>query len=137
MAPDGRPRLVPICFTLGEQRDAAGRPIVYTPLDEKPKQAADPMKLARVQDLLVLPEATLLVDRWDEDWTRLAWLRAYGTAELLEPQPHEREEHGAAAAALKRKYPQYAGHALQGRPIVRIHVTRALSWGAIRSTGFP
>ena len=130
-APDGRPRLVPICFVLGEQRDGVGRPIVYSPLDEKPKQTPDPMRLARVQDLLVLPEATLLVDRWDEDWRRLAWVRAYGTAELLEPQPREREEHGAAVTALKQKYPQYADHDLNGRPIIRVSLTRAVSWGAI------
>ncbi len=131
VAPDGRPRLVPICFTLGDQRDAVGRPIIYTPLDEKPKQTADPLKLARVQDLLVLPEATLLVHRWDEDWSRLAWVRAYGTAELLEPQPREREEHAAAVAALKRKYPQYADQDVDRRPIIRISLTRAVSWGAI------
>lgn len=130
-APDGRPRLVPICFVLTEQRDGVGRPVVYTPLDKKPKQTADPMELARVQDLLVLPEATLLVDRWHEDWSRLGWVRAYGTAELLEPQPREREEHHAAVTALKRKYPQYADHDLDRRPIIRISLTRAVSWGAI------
>src|SRR4029079_10393886 len=71
IAPSGRPRLVPICFVLGEDDDL-GRPRLYTPLDDKPKRTADPHELARVQDLLVLPEASLLVDRWSEDWSRLA-----------------------------------------------------------------
>ena len=131
MSPAGRPRLVPVCFVLVDTADRSGRPLVYTPLDEKPKRVEDPRRLARVQDLLVLPEATLLVDVWDEDWTRLGWLRAYGTAELLEPQPHEREEHAAAVDALEAKYEQYRRQALARRPIIRLAITEALSWGAI------
>ena len=128
-APDGRPRLVPVCFVLGDGADSLGRPLLYTPLDEKPKLVEDPMRLARVQDILVLPEATVLVDRWDEDWGRLGWVRAYGTAEILEPQPHEREEHARAAAALKDKYTQYREQGIEDRPIIRIALTRAVSWG--------
>jgi PPOX class probable F420-dependent enzyme len=131
ISPDGRPRLVPVCFVLGETTDRLGRPLVYSPLDEKPKQVADPMKLARVQDLLVLPDASILVDRWDEDWTRLGWVRAYGTGEILEPQPQEREEHATAVAALKEKYPQYREQALERRPVIRIALTRAVSWGSL------
>jgi PPOX class probable F420-dependent enzyme len=131
MSPEGRPRLVPVCFILADSTDRSGRPLLYTPLDEKPKRVEDPRRLARVQDLLVLPEATLLVDRWDEDWSRLAWLRAYGTAQLLEPQPHERDEHAAAVDALEDKYDQYRSQALATRPIIRIAITNALSWGAI------
>ncbi len=127
-APDDRPRLVPVCFVLGED-DASGRPRIYTPLDDKTKTVEDPHRLARVQDLLVLPEVTLLVDRWDEDWDRLAWLRLYGNGTLLEPQPHEVEEHAAAVARLRAKYAQYREHRLESRPIIRIVVTRALSWG--------
>jgi PPOX class probable F420-dependent enzyme len=131
VAPDGRPRLVPVCFVLGDLTDRLGRPLFYIPLDEKPKRVDDPLKLARVQDLLVLPEASILVDRWDEDWSRLAWVRAYGTGEILEPQPHEREEHAAAVVALKGKYAQYRDQALENRPMIRIALTRAVSWGAL------
>ena len=131
IGPDDLPRLVPICYVLSEATDPRGRPILYTPIDEKPKQSADPHRLARVRDLLILPEVTLLVDRWDEDWSRLAWLRLHGTGEILEPQPHEREEHAAAVAALRAKYPQYASHRLEERPIIRIVGARFRSWGAI------
>jgi PPOX class probable F420-dependent enzyme len=128
IAPRGRPRLVPICFIVGDD-DKLGRPMLYTPLDDKPKRNADPHELARVQDLLVLPEASLLVDRWSEDWSRLAWLRLDGRGILLEPEPHEREEHAAAVDALRAKYPQYASHALEDRPIIRLTIDRAISWG--------
>lgn len=128
-SPEGLPRLVPICFVVAEGTDTRGRPLVYSPIDEKTKRTDDPYKLARVRDLLVLPEATILVDRWDEDWSRLAWLRAYGTAELLEPQPHEAEEHAAAVAALRAKYRQYEDQAIEARPIIRIALNRVVSWG--------
>jgi PPOX class probable F420-dependent enzyme len=129
VTPEGRPRLVPVCFVLTDRSDRLGRPILYTPVDEKPKKVEDPMRLGRVQDLLVLPEASILVDRWDENWTRLAWVRADGTGEILEPQPHEREDHAAAVAALRGKYPQYREQALDQRPIIRLALTRAVSWG--------
>jgi len=131
ISPEGHPRLVPVCFVVADRDDHLGRPIVYSPIDEKPKASADPRELSRVQDLLVLPDVSLLVDRWDEDWTRLAWLRVYGRGVLLEPQPREREEHAGAIALLRAKYPQYATHRLEQRPIIRMTLDRSRSWGAI------
>ena len=129
MGADGRPRLVPICFVLGEGEDSLGRVALYSPLDEKPKRSADPKDLQRVRDLLVLPAATVLVDRWDEDWRRLGWVRCYGVGELIEPEPREVEEHRAAIAALREKYPQYREQNLEARPMLRIRLDRAVSWG--------
>jgi PPOX class probable F420-dependent enzyme len=125
---NGRPRLVPICHVLGsDARD--GRPRLFTPLDEKPKRSPNPHELARVRDLLILPDATLLIDRWSEDWSELGWLRLDGRAELLEPEPRERDEHAAAIAALRAKYRQYETHRLEERPIIQFTVDRAVSWG--------
>ena len=129
-APDGRPRLVPVCFVLRDEADALGRAIVYTPLDDKPKRDADPKTLARVRDLLSVPQATLLVDRWDETWSALAWVRGYGAGDLLQPLGDEREEHAAAVVALRAKYPQYREHAIDERPIIRIALDRVASWAA-------
>src|SRR6267378_2021006 len=75
IAPDGRPRLVPICFVV-----AGEPPILYTPIDDKPKRTDKPFALARVRDIEADPRVTVLVDRWDEDWARLAWLRCVGSA---------------------------------------------------------
>jgi PPOX class probable F420-dependent enzyme len=129
-APNGRPRLVPICFVVGDDAHD-GRLRLYSPLDDKPKRIDDPHDLARVRDLLVLPQASLLVERWSEDWSRLAWLRLETHAELLEPEGHEQVEHAAAVGALRAKYPQYATHRLEDRPMLRFTVTRALAWGAL------
>ena len=129
---NGRPRLVPICFvTAAPGRD--GRPRLYSSIDEKPKRSTDPHDLARVRDLLVLPEATLLVDRWSEDWSRLAWLRLECRGEILEPEPRERDEHAAAVAALRDKYEQYRSQRLDERPIIRFIVNRAIAWGDLNN----
>ena len=126
IAPDGKPRLVPICFVLDE-RSA----VVYSALDEKPKEVADPRRLARVRDVLRDARVTLLADRWDEDWTRLGWLRCHGTAALLEPVGASAAEHGDAAAALRSKYAQYETHDLAGRPMIRVTLEGATSWGVL------
>ncbi|HEX5827324.1 MAG TPA: TIGR03668 family PPOX class F420-dependent oxidoreductase [Candidatus Limnocylindrales bacterium] len=135
IAPDGRPRLVPVCFALRPTGDG-GPPVIWTPLDEKPKRSGDPRGLARVRDLLERPAVTLLVDRWDEDWTRLGWVRCLGTAALVEPQAAGGHggspappEHASAVAALRSRYPQYATHDLESRPVIRITVEHVVSWG--------
>ncbi len=134
ISPTGRPRLVPICFVVGGD-GPDGRLRIYSPLDEKPKASAEPHDLARVQDLLVLPEATLLVDRWSEDWAQLAWIRLDCRGELLEPEPREREEHRTAIVALRAKYPQYATHRLEDRPVIRLTVDRVVAWGDLGEPG--
>ena len=124
IAPDGRPRLVPVCFIL----DPA-RPTVYSPLDDKPKRVDDVRDLARVRDILDRPAVSLLVDRWDEDWTKLAWLRLSGTATLVEPASDGDGEHAAATAALRAKYPRYASHRLESNPFIRIAIENVTSSG--------
>ncbi|MEO7663524.1 MAG: pyridoxamine 5'-phosphate oxidase family protein [Candidatus Limnocylindrales bacterium] len=131
--PDGDPRLVPICFVLADDPDEHGRPILYSPIDEKRKRSAEPRELGRVRDLAAIPAVTLLVDHWDEDWGRLGWLRLSGRGSLLEPplgrEPREAEERAGAIGALRVKYVQYASHDLEHRPIVRIAIDRVQRWG--------
>ena len=133
--PEGKPRLVPICHVLGESEDRVGRPLLYTPIDEKTKASPDPRALSRVKDLLILPDAVVLADRWDEDWSRLGWIRVYGRATILEPQPHEVVEHATAVAALREKYSQYLTQRLEERPIIRIAIDRSRSWGNLVDPG--
>lgn len=134
IAPTGRPRLVPVCFAFAADGGGeVGR--IYSPLDEKPKASAEPHDLARVQDLLVLPEAALLVDRWSEDWAQLAWIRLDCRGELLEPEPREREEHRTAIVALRAKYPQYAAHRLEDRPVIRLTADRVVAWDDLDKPG--
>ena len=121
IADDGSPRLVPICFVIGDDH------VLWSPLDEKPKQTDDPRELARVRDILGRPQVSLLVDRWDEDWSRLAWVRLGGEARLVEPGEAPLD----VIDGLGAKYPQYADHDLAHRPLIKVHLTRATSWGEL------
>jgi PPOX class probable F420-dependent enzyme len=127
VAPDGRPRLVPICFVL----DAAA-PVLYTPIDDKPKRTHDPLSLARVRDIVSDPRVTVLVDRWDEEWSRLAWARCEARAAVLEPAT-DSDEHAMAVDALRAKYRHYETHRLEARPLIRVTLERVTSWGPLDS----
>ena len=127
-----RLRPVPVCFAVSPPP----ADVVWTPIDEKPKRSEGAGGLARVRDILSNPTVAVLADRWDEDWSRLAWLRLEGEATLLEP-PREtgasgenEREHARAVVALRARYPQYASHALERLPVIRIAVTRAVEWEA-------
>lgn len=124
--PAGRPRLVPVCFIVDGDTDPA---IIHSPIDDKPKSAPGPYDLARIRDVAARPSVTLLVDAWDEDWTRLAWLRVRGTARIVAATP------GSLAALLRLKYRQYESHDLEGRPAIRIAIEDVASWGDLSSGG--
>lgn len=126
---DGSPRLVPCAYAV---RETDAELVVYSVIDEKPKSVADPRALGRVRDIVERPRASLLVDRWNEDWSQLAWVRLDGTASLLEPAA-DSAEHAAAIAALRDRYEQYADQRLEDRPVLRIVVERVVGWSAAKS----
>lgn len=119
--PGGGARLVPIGFVLDH-----GAPVLWSSLDEKPKTRGDPRGLARVRDILARPRVSILVDRWDEDWSRLGWIRLYGRAALVEPGA---AGHAEAVTGLRARYPQYADHDLESRPMLRVTIDRVTDWG--------
>lgn len=93
---DGRrPSLVPVCFVL-----LGGT--VYHAIDAKPK-SLPANRLRRVANIRANPNAALLVDHYEEDWSRLWFSLARGQARLIT----EGVEHRRAILALRRKYPQY------------------------------
>jgi PPOX class probable F420-dependent enzyme len=127
LAADGRPRPVPIAYAF---EDAPQGLVVYSALDEKRKAVADPRDLARVRDMGMRPRVAVLVDHWAEDWAHLAWVRLEGKAFLLEPTDDPTSEHAHAVRLLRARYPQYATHALETRPVIRIAVERVSGWSA-------
>ena len=114
----GQPHVVPIVFAVD------GRAL-YTPLDDKPKRVA-PRQLKRVRNLLVNPQVAIVVDRFDEDWTRLAWVMVTGRGAIVDGG----EAHGAGVRLLQEKYPQYGAMPLDGRPLIVVTPLRVTSWGA-------
>ena len=71
----------------------------------------------------------LSVDRWDEDWARLAWVMVRGRAEILEPGA----EQTRAIAALRVRYPQYRNMVLDQAPVIALRIERLTSWGALEA----
>jgi PPOX class probable F420-dependent enzyme len=118
---DGMPHVVPVCYALDD--DA-----LYFVADAKPKRRPA-RALQRLANLRANPRAALVVDEWDEDWTRLAWVLVRGPATILEADG----PHAAALARLRDRYPQYGAMALEDRvahPIVRIVPAMITSWRA-------
>lgn len=112
---DGTPHLVPVCFTWAGD-------VIWTAVDSKPKSSKE---LQRLKDIESHPAVSFVVDRWDEDWNRLAWLQARGKATRLGPGPETQK----AFTALKDKYTQYKEFALEG-PVIRIDIERWMGWSA-------
>lgn len=115
----GVPHVVPVCYALIDET-------IYITIDEKPKQRGRPLK--RLRNIAENPAAAVTVDRWDEDWSRLAWVMLHGDAEILE----RGREHDAAQDVLREKYQQYRTMVLTELPVIAIHVQRVLNWGDLR-----
>jgi PPOX class probable F420-dependent enzyme len=113
---DGRPHLVPICFVLEGD-------VLYSAVDEKPKRSK---RLKRLENIRNHPEVTVLVDHYEEDWTRLWWVRLDGTASVL----HEGPEREHALALLREKYEQYRAQPPTG-PVIAVRVERRRAWANV------
>jgi PPOX class probable F420-dependent enzyme len=118
----GDPLVLPICFAVEDAR-------LYLSLDEKPKRR-DPLDLERVRNLRAHPRVAVVADRWDEDWSRLAWVHLSGTARVV--LPHE-DSHGHAVALLRAKYSQYTSMALDTRPVIAMDIERVKTWGVLEA----
>jgi PPOX class probable F420-dependent enzyme len=130
---DGRPHLVPVCFVLdGERRAGSGGDRergdrVYLAVDHKPKRGTE---LRRTANLRATGRACLLVDRYDEDWSQLWWVRLDGHGgEVSDP---DEVEH--VLDALTVKYPQYRADRPDG-PVLRIDIDGYRGWSATFPAG--
>jgi PPOX class probable F420-dependent enzyme len=113
---DRRPRVLPVTFVVH-----AGS--LWTAVDSKPKR--DPAREpARVRFLRDNPGAALTVDRYDDDWSRLAWVQVLGDVAVLAV-----DQAVAAVVALTAKYPQYEREPPPG-PVLRLQPRRVLCWSA-------
>jgi PPOX class probable F420-dependent enzyme len=111
----GLPHVVPVVFAL------AGETIFWA-VDRKPKRTRD---LKRLQNIEANPNVQLVVDHYEEDWSRLWWVRIAGLARTVEDDEAE-----GALDALAEKYQQYRADPPSG-PVVGIDITRVTAWEAI------
>lgn len=115
---NGSPHLIPVCYAFDGAR-------FYIVLDEKPKRVAG-RELRRVRNIEARHEASLLIDQYDDDWSRLGYVLVHGRADLLEPH---NEAHEPALRLLRERYVQYRTMALEKQLIIAIMPDRVLSWG--------
>jgi PPOX class probable F420-dependent enzyme len=113
----GRPHLVPVAFALDADR-------VYSAVDDvKPKATR---RLKRLQNIAANPAVALLADDYDDDWSRLWWARADGTARLLDPSEPEAQR---ACDLLAARYDQYRAAPPPG-VVIAVDVARWSGWTA-------
>ncbi len=113
--PDGTPHVVPVVFaTVGD--------VIYSPIDGKPKRAR---RLARVRNITANPRAALLIDHYEDDWSKLRWLR-------LDVMAKVEIANTAAIAALTAKYPQYGSTPVltADRLMLALEPLRWVAWTA-------
>jgi PPOX class probable F420-dependent enzyme len=114
----GRPRVLPVTFAL-----EAGS--LWSAVDTKPKRVPG-REPARVRYLRSRPEAALVVDHYEEDWSALAWVQALGRVQVLAV-----DQEPGALAALVAKYRPYRDHPPPG-PLLRLTPERFITWRATR-----
>jgi coenzyme F420-0:L-glutamate ligase/coenzyme F420-1:gamma-L-glutamate ligase len=113
----GRPHVIPICFIFDGKN-------FYSPIDEKPKRTT-PSKLKRLRNIRENPRVALVVDRYSENWSRLAYVLIVGRARILQ----RGNTHRQAIRLLRRKYRQYRSMAIDDRPMISITPQRVVVWG--------
>jgi PPOX class probable F420-dependent enzyme len=112
---DGRPHLVPLCFALGDDT-------LYSAIDEKPKRSK---QLKRLENIRRRSDVAMIVDHYEEEWSRLWWVRLDGKARVLEEGP----ERAHGLALLSAKYKQYRSEPPAG-PVIAIDVERWRGWSS-------
>lgn len=115
----GRPHLVPIVF-------AVDGDVIVTAVDHKPKRTT---RLRRLANIAANPRVSLLADHYEDDWSQLWWVRADGSARVIE---RDEEEHAGAVTLLSERYEQYRDRPPEG-PAVAITVSRWTGWSATPS----
>lgn len=92
---DGTAQLVPVVFANDSKH-------LFFVIDKKEKGK----KLRRIENIIRRGRATLLVDRYSENWSNLSFVMIYAKAKVLgKINVNERRR---ASYLLKRKYKQYS-----------------------------
>jgi PPOX class probable F420-dependent enzyme len=115
LTPDGRLHLVPISFALAADT-------LYSAVDDKPKRSR---RLQRLANVRANPDVAVLVDHYDDDWSRLWWVRLRGLARIIEDGP----ELDSALTLLADKYEQYRVQP-PGGPVLAMAVGEWRGWSA-------
>jgi PPOX class probable F420-dependent enzyme len=107
--PQGRPHVVPICFVIEGET-------LYAAVDQKPKRTR---RLRRLRNVEANPRVEVLIDHYEDDWSKLWWVRLRGTARIVDDR--------RALELLAAKYPQYAADPPVG-PVLVVAIEERIEW---------
>jgi PPOX class probable F420-dependent enzyme len=114
---DGVPHVVPVCYVVRESS-------LYVSIDEKPKRVSR-RPLKRLRNIAENPNVAVIVDHYDDDWSKLGWVMLRGSAEVLASG----REHDDAQSALAARYPQYRKMNLKNLPVIAMRIVYVSRWG--------
>ncbi|HET8576227.1 MAG TPA: TIGR03668 family PPOX class F420-dependent oxidoreductase [Methylomirabilota bacterium] len=114
----GQPLVVPICY-------AFDGTALFSAVDAKPKSRA-PERLQRIRNIRENAQVSVVINHYEEDWTRLRHVLIQGDAEVLTGGP----EFSRAADLLLAKYPQYRelGLSRDGGVMIKVVPARVQEW---------
>lgn len=112
----GRPLVVPVCYAFDGER-------LYSAVDPKPKRTRN---LRRLRNIEENPRVALVVDHYDDDWSRLRYVIVEGAAAVLTGGV----ERARAVDLLVAKYPQYRTMGLdrEAGAVIRVTPDRLIAW---------
>lgn len=73
---EAKPHIVPVVFVFDGNS-------YYIPIDKKPKMDTDPERLRRVRNIQENPNVALLIDEYNEDWSKLFFVMIQGKGSLI------------------------------------------------------
>lgn len=116
----GEPHNIPLCFWFNGA-------CFYFVIDEKPKRKSG-TEIKRMKNIAENPRVALVIDHYDEDWNRLAYVLVHGEAKIV----RDAAEYALAIQHLRHRYSQYHAMLLtqEHNPAIRIDPIRVHTWGA-------
>jgi PPOX class probable F420-dependent enzyme len=107
---EGRPHIVPIVFAMDGD-------ILYFAVDAKPKTTTN---LKRLKNIATNPAVSVLADHYEDDWSKLWWVRADGTARIVTDDAEARH----ATQLLATRYAQFR----RAGSVVAMRIDRVTGW---------
>lgn len=116
----GNPHVVPVCYCLLQDS-------FYFSIDEKPKTTSTGLR--RIKNIEQNASVSVVIDHYEDDWSRLGWVMLAGRAEIL----LSGEEHGRAQLALVDRYPQLGSMKIALLPVIATRIDSVRHWGRLRT----
>jgi len=116
---ENKPYLVPVVFVFDGK-------YFYLPLDKKTKKDK-PERLKRVKNIQRNPNVTLLIDEYNEDWSKLHFIMIHGRARVIGKKSQHGQLLEKAHKLLYKKYCQYKKIGI-GDLCIMIFPEKIISW---------